>query len=177
MKRYLASAGSALAIVAFGALTLAACRLESPPKADEKTAEARAGCDGDDGHGRFCGGFGGIQCPPGLVCEDDPSDDCDPDRGGADCGGVCVPGDGDDDCDSPDREYVSRDPGWCQAIFFRCDRGEVPFFDACGCGCESSGSDGIPCGDDACRQGEFCCNPSCGICAPLGGSCILIDCD
>lgn len=37
-----------------------------------------------------CGGFAGIQCPGDLVCVDDPSDDCDPQNGGADCGGICV---------------------------------------------------------------------------------------
>lgn len=37
----------------------------------------------------FCGGFGGFQCPGSGVCVDDPSDDCDPENGGADCGGQC----------------------------------------------------------------------------------------
>jgi hypothetical protein len=36
-----------------------------------------------------CGGFTGKQCPAGLACIDDPNDDCDPLRGGADCPGVC----------------------------------------------------------------------------------------
>jgi len=39
--------------------------------------------------GRFCGGFAGIACPGSGSCVDDPSDDCDPERGGADCGGLC----------------------------------------------------------------------------------------
>ena len=39
--------------------------------------------------GPFCGGFGGFECPGSGSCVDDPSDDCDPDDGGADCGGVC----------------------------------------------------------------------------------------
>ncbi|RXG44879.1 hypothetical protein VDGE_03799 [Verticillium dahliae] len=38
----------------------------------------------------FCGGIGGLPCPEGLVCIDDPRDGCDPKKGGADCGGVCV---------------------------------------------------------------------------------------
>jgi len=38
----------------------------------------------------FCGGFGGIQCPAGLECIDDPNDNCDNNNGGADCGGICV---------------------------------------------------------------------------------------
>jgi hypothetical protein len=37
-----------------------------------------------------CGGFAGLVCPDGLTCVDDPTDDCDPERGGADCMGVCV---------------------------------------------------------------------------------------
>jgi hypothetical protein len=37
-----------------------------------------------------CGGIAGIQCPDGLVCIDDPGDDCDPQQGGADCFGICV---------------------------------------------------------------------------------------
>ncbi len=37
-----------------------------------------------------CGGIAGITCPDGLTCVDDPTDACDPDCGGADCGGVCV---------------------------------------------------------------------------------------
>lgn len=40
---------------------------------------------------RFCGGIAGIACPAGQECVDDPSDTCDPENGGADCGGVCVP--------------------------------------------------------------------------------------
>ncbi|HYQ30326.1 MAG TPA: hypothetical protein VER04_24015 [Polyangiaceae bacterium] len=38
----------------------------------------------------FCGGIAGIPCPKGQTCVDDPSDDCDPQSGGADCGGMCV---------------------------------------------------------------------------------------
>ena len=38
----------------------------------------------------LCGGFAGLTCPSGKVCVDDPSDDCDPNKGGADCGGICV---------------------------------------------------------------------------------------
>ncbi|MCI5120441.1 MAG: hypothetical protein D3908_04450 [Candidatus Electrothrix sp. AUS4] len=36
-----------------------------------------------------CGGIGGFLCPEGLECVDDPSDDCDPANGGADCMGIC----------------------------------------------------------------------------------------
>lgn len=39
---------------------------------------------------RACGGIAGIQCPTGKICMDDPADDCDPKRGGADCPGICT---------------------------------------------------------------------------------------
>lgn len=38
-----------------------------------------------------CGGIAGTQCPSGSTCVDDPNDDCDPENGGADCGGICQP--------------------------------------------------------------------------------------
>ena len=38
----------------------------------------------------FCGGIANIPCPGNLVCIDDPRDNCCPQTGGADCGGVCV---------------------------------------------------------------------------------------
>lgn len=39
-----------------------------------------------------CGGIGGLPCEPGLRCIDDPVDECEPERGDADCSGICVPG-------------------------------------------------------------------------------------
>lgn len=38
----------------------------------------------------FCGGIAGIPCPSGMSCVDNPNDSCDPNYGGADCGGMCV---------------------------------------------------------------------------------------
>ncbi|KAK4239546.1 hypothetical protein C8A03DRAFT_42865 [Achaetomium macrosporum] len=38
----------------------------------------------------FCGGFAGLPCKEGKKCVDDPRDECDPEHGGADCGGICV---------------------------------------------------------------------------------------
>lgn len=82
----------------------------------------------------ICGGIAGFSCPPGHVCVDDDGDDCDPQHGGADCGGICLPevhdgrcgGDGtstclpheecvddpDDDCDPEDDGAAC--PGFCQ---------------------------------------------------------------
>lgn len=39
---------------------------------------------------RFCGGFAGLPCKEGEICVDYPKDDCDPERGGADCIGICI---------------------------------------------------------------------------------------
>ena len=37
-----------------------------------------------------CGGIAARPCPDGAMCVDDPTDNCDPNNGGADCGGVCT---------------------------------------------------------------------------------------
>jgi hypothetical protein len=92
--------------------------------------------------GQFCGGFAAIQCPEGLVCVDDPNDSCDPNAGGADCGGICI--DPNDEkkprCDynDPNMSYVSRDPNECPAILFKCPEGSTAFFNDCGCGCQTT---------------------------------------
>jgi eight-cysteine-cluster-containing protein len=39
---------------------------------------------------KTCGGIAGIPCPPDQQCVDNPDDNCDPNNGGADCGGICV---------------------------------------------------------------------------------------
>jgi len=88
--------------------------------------------------GAFCGGFVGISCPAGYVCVDDPADDCDPNAGGADCGGICKKDKTKPACNDPNRTYVSRDPEQCATIRFICEEGQVAFFDDCGCGCEPS---------------------------------------
>ena len=33
------------------------------------------------------------------------------------------------------------------------------------------------CGKNVCGEGEFCCNESCGICAPVGGACTQQACE
>ena len=47
------------------------------------------GCDKKEEPGQACGGITGAQCPEGKTCVDDPSDTCDPTKGGADCPGIC----------------------------------------------------------------------------------------
>jgi hypothetical protein len=71
--------------------------------------------------GGFCGGIAGIQCPEGQHCVNDPSDACDPELGGADCGGVCV-------LDDPECEPVT-----CELF---CENGFATDDDGCPvCGC------------------------------------------
>lgn len=86
---------------------------------------------------KFCGGIAGFPCEGGKVCVDDPRDDCDPRRGGADCGGICVTSV--DSCEvrhlDPARDYLGRSPADCARIRFSCPTGSTAFFDHCGCGC------------------------------------------
>jgi hypothetical protein len=120
----------------------------------------------------MCGGFAGLTCPGGMICVDDPSDDCDPDLGGADCIGMCRKGGGPKKPPSckgqNDKSYIAYGED-CWVVKFFCEEGFQPFFDDCGCGCEPVA--GEPCGANTCADGEYCCNPSCGICAPEGGFC------
>lgn len=64
------------------------------PDADDcSTAKCSAGTTNVPGLGcclATCGGFLGAPCAGGTTCVDDPTDDCDPKRGGSDCMGVCV---------------------------------------------------------------------------------------
>jgi hypothetical protein len=102
-----------------------------------------------------CGGFAGLPCPGAGSCADDPGDDCDPENGGADCGGVCE----------------------CNAIGL-CVDGTVwnPSPSVCGCEGEPTGGGGAECGNVTCPAGQECCNASCGICTDPGGACIQIAC-
>lgn len=40
----------------------------------------------------------------------------------------------------------------------------------------TGGTTGESCGDKVCGEGQYCCNASCGICAPKGAACILSTC-
>lgn len=82
---------------------------------------------------QMCGGIAGFACPEGYACVDDPDDTCNPEQGGADCGGLCVIAECEGD---PARRYLLRDPEQCATVRFTCEEGEQAFFDDCGCGCE-----------------------------------------
>jgi hypothetical protein len=100
-----------------------------------------------------CGGIAGIRCPGAGTCEDDPTDTCNPATGGADCGGLCI-------CKQPaecppDRIW-NNNPKVCACVLV---------------------STVERCGNNLCGEGEYCCNPSCGVCAPKGGACDAIRCE
>jgi hypothetical protein len=128
--------------------------------------------------GPFCGGIAGIPCPGAGVCLDDPSDDCDPDAGGADCGGIChchalgLCTEGTHWDDSPDVCACVPDENPCAAVLCPVDTE---------CIVEDEKPICVPlskaCGDVTCGPGLVCCNASCGICTPPGGVCIQIACE
>jgi hypothetical protein len=142
----------------------------------EPTSENTATCVPD---APFCGGIAGFPCPGAGTCVDDPSDSCDPDNGGADCGGLCqcnalgfcVDGfvwDGSPNvCDcvpsvNPCAATLCMVGTTCQVI----DGAAV---------CVSNG--GQACGAATCGAGYVCCNASCGMCTLPGMACIQIACN
>ena len=50
------------------------------------SVEQKGTCGGEQ---QVCGGIAGLMCPKGMKCVDDPGDDCNPAKGGADCMGTC----------------------------------------------------------------------------------------
>lgn len=123
---------------------------ECPPghvcaPADDDCDEEEGGCPGGC-QWAGCAGLFGVSCPDGQVCVDDPGDECEPLRGGADCLGLCVaPPDprprprplrpAPSRCADPARSYVSHDLEMCAQVLFVCEPDWLPFYDACGCGC------------------------------------------
>jgi hypothetical protein len=143
-----------------------------------------------------CGGIAGLTCSSGKTCVDDPSDSCDPEAGGRDCGGVCINkatakkcggfagvtcSTGsvcvDDPSDSCDPHTGGADcSGFC--VHSSPSGGDATCATVhCSSGyhCEVKGINGgaigvcikgEPCGNTFCGDGEQCCNP-------LNGTCVL----
>eukprot|EP01084_Bolivina_argentea_P285462 489527_1 len=97
-----------------------------------------------------CGGFAGFQCEKGLYCVDDPTDDCDATKGGADCMGICVSA-GDSCESSPDCPALQP---LCACAL--CTDGSGDSYGCCGCKWQSNDAgDGLTCStlisqDDVC---------------------------
>src|SRR4051812_1627392 len=81
------------------------------------------------------------------------------------CGGVPV--------DAPSTGAVEQAtknlPPGCHEECPKCKKGEVCPKIACRIICHGNKT---ACGDNFCNDGEYCCNESCGICAPFGALCI-----
>src|SRR5262245_53616785 len=150
--------------VAAAALAAGCSAAPEGPGSDEQTGDDQA----DLKNKIFCGGIAGFACPAGYVCVDDPHDSCDPNNGGADCGGYCKRTKPSKCGNDPTKTYISTDPNQCMVMKFYCAEG-APFFDDCGCGCQTTV--GESCNQVTCGAGQFCCNYSCSICAPTGGVC------
>ncbi len=152
---------------------------------------------------RSCGGIAGLPCPKGYTCVDDPSDDCDPQNGGADCIGICVRRIEDvcaivrcragtkccPECGHacvPDTVSCKEVCGSTPCNEATCGPGEYCCNESCslcvphGQGCTRQicppKEPGEPCGNTRCGRGEYCCNPSCGVCAPRNGGCAAVYC-
>jgi hypothetical protein len=155
--------------------------------------------------GGMCGGIAGIQCPDGFECVD-VQDGCDPNAGGFDCPGICLPIDynpcaailcieGTSCCPQCGGICVPHDVPCSEDLCISqscnqttCGSGEYCCNESCsrcvplgqGCTrelCPPGPPQGEPCGASSCGPGEYCCNESCGICAPLGGGCIELYCE
>lgn len=80
----------------------------------------------------FCGGFANIQCPEGQTCVDDPNDDCDPQGGGADCGGICQDAAPVDPCDALEAAFTAE-VAQIRACTSADECGQVLTGTSCGC--------------------------------------------
>ena len=77
----------------------------------------------DPPKGATCGGITGIPCPEGCICVDDPGDDCNPKRGGADCSGTCKRA----PTSPPDQDCSGGAPeSFVDGSFSNCDRTKEP---------------------------------------------------
>jgi hypothetical protein len=102
----------------------------------------------------MCGGIAGVACPGAGTCQDDADDDCEREAGGADCGGHCV----------------------CEVVG-QCKQGQEWDGSPEVCACVGHGKGTVPCGPNKCGPGEYCCNLSCGTCAPEGQICLDLICN
>jgi hypothetical protein len=157
-------AACAAAPLAFGA-ALAGCATDTTdePVAEEATdvergklgkADLWGSCAKRNG-GDHCGRRSRGTCWCDELCES-YGDCCD------DKVSVC------DGCDygDPDKHYVAQSPQECMVVKFACEDGAVPFFDDCGCGCQTEHCGGI--------AGLTCSDPE-DVCINEPGTCGTAD--
>lgn len=126
----------------FGALVLCsfavACGASVDAPLSELSDEDRSAVDTSEDalKGQTCGGFAGLLCPSGYACIDNPTDNCSPKTGGADCSGICVRT---KFCPNPGgkKTYIINDATQCKSVRLKCDASDTYFSDACGCGCKA----------------------------------------
>jgi hypothetical protein len=157
-----------LSLVMLLALVVVGCATTGDDAEDSLSQEARNVCYSSDdcGNGKYCTTEDGVcnsPCRPNQTCIQVCTGTCKKDNRQSTC-----------DYNNPERTYYGTDADTCAVIRFACADGQVPFFDDCGCGCETAA--GEACGSTTCGAGEVCCNASCGICTPPGGACIQIAC-
>ena len=128
---------------------------QCPACEDDAECEDGFMCFGQRCVERFCGGIAGVVCPDDQECVDDPDDECDPNAGGADCMGLCVPR----NCPDPDAVCASR-----------CAPDPIGLPD----GCAEPNCDPCPV---VCDEGQFAC-PNNGPCLDAVQACDgQADCD
>lgn len=111
----------------------------------------------------FCGGFAGLPCPDGKICVDDPNDSCDPQNGGADCGGICV------DEPTPTNTCENKCGGPAEDKSCYCDEACTSYQDCCEdydafCGEERTPASGacVKNGGETCTTDADCMVGGCG---------------
>lgn len=76
-----------------------------------------------------------------------------------------------DESSTGERQMSAAGLPGCHTVCPPCVHAKPPCMAKCAIICNPQ-----KCGSSVCAIGEFCCNSSCGICAPAGGACIDIMC-
>lgn len=141
-------------LVGVGALALFGCAVEAGGGESVGVAQGEIGAPP-----KVCPAIA-IMCAPGYMPKSLPN-----------CHQICVPNQGFECTTDMD----------CGQIYCFTEPCPQPVCRGHECVLPQSKSDrgpetGVPCGDTTCAPGDYCCNDSCGICAPPDGVCIQLVC-